>query len=84
MTTAAGDAGGLRARLVLALVSLALVAATLGLDLPRASQGEFWGDGATYYAMAWSLARDLDLRFDARGPRARSAPSTRAARRGSS
>ena len=47
------------------LVSLALVGTTLGLDLPRASQGEFWGDGATYYAMAWSLARDLDLRFDA-------------------
>jgi hypothetical protein len=39
---------------------------TLALDLPRASQGEFWGDGATYYAMAWSLARDLDLRFDER------------------
>ena len=57
--------GGLAgARLVLALVSLALVGTTLGLDLPRASQGEFWGDGATYYAMAWSLARDLDLRFD--------------------
>ncbi|HSD27527.1 MAG TPA: hypothetical protein VLL75_09490, partial [Vicinamibacteria bacterium] len=32
---------------------------------PRASKGEFWGDGATYYAMAWSVARDLDLRFDA-------------------
>ena len=49
---------------MLVLLSLALVGATLGLDLPRASQGEFWGDGATYYAMAWSLARDLDLRFD--------------------
>ena len=57
--------GGLAgARLVLWLVSLALAGTTLGLDLPRASQGEFWGDGATYYAMAWSLARDLDLRFD--------------------
>jgi len=54
-----------RLRLVLALATLALVAATAGLDLPRASKGEFWGDGATYYAMAWSLARDLDLRFDA-------------------
>ncbi len=39
--------------------------ATLGFDLPRASSSEFWGDGATYYAMAWSLARDRDLRFDA-------------------
>ena len=26
----------------------------------------FWGDGATYYAMAWSLAEDLDLRYEAR------------------
>ena len=52
-------------RLVLAFVSLALAGTTAGLDLPRASGGEFWGDGATYYAMAWSLARDLDLRFDA-------------------
>ena len=33
-------------------------------DLPRASRGEFWGDGATYYAMSWSLARDLDLRYE--------------------
>jgi hypothetical protein len=54
------------APLVLALVSLALAGATVGVDLPRAAKGEFWGDGATYYAMAWSLARDLDLRFDAR------------------
>jgi hypothetical protein len=46
-------------------VTLALAGATAGLDLPRASKGEFWGDGATYYAMAWSLARDLDLRLDA-------------------
>jgi hypothetical protein len=53
------------ARLVLWLSTLALVGTTLGLDLPRAAKGEFWGDGATYYAMAWSLARDLDLRFDA-------------------
>jgi len=52
-------------QLVLAVVSLALAGATAGLDLPRASGGEFWGDGATYYAMTWSLARDLDLRFDA-------------------
>ncbi len=52
-------------RLVLALVTVALAGATVGLDLPRASKGEFFGDGATYYAMAWSLARDRDLRFDA-------------------
>jgi len=53
------------ARLVLVAVTLALAGSTLALDLPRASEREFWGDGATYYAMAWSLARDLDLRFDA-------------------
>jgi len=51
-------------RLVLVLVTLALAGATAGLDLPKASGGEFWGDSATYYAMAWSLARDGDLRFD--------------------
>jgi hypothetical protein len=56
---------GAGAPLVLALATLALVGATAGLDLPRASDAEFWGDGATYYAMAWSLARDFDLRFDA-------------------
>ncbi len=53
------------ARLVLVAVTVALAGATLAIDLPRASDREFWGDGATYYAMAWSLARDLDLRFDA-------------------
>jgi hypothetical protein len=52
-------------RLVLVAVTVALAGATAGLDLPRASGREFWGDGATYYAMAWSLARDGDLRFDA-------------------
>ena len=52
-------------RLVLVLVTLALAGATAGLDLPKASGGEFWGDSSTYYAMAWSLARDGDLRFDA-------------------
>jgi hypothetical protein len=50
---------------VLALLTTALVGATLALDLPRAARGELWGDSATYHAMAWSLARDRDLRFDA-------------------
>lgn len=51
-----------------ALVALAvlLAAATLALDLPTASGRAFWGDGATYQAMAFSLARDLDLRHEAR------------------
>jgi hypothetical protein len=53
-------------RLVLAVVALALVVSAATLDLPRVSKGEFWGDGATYYAMAWSLAEDLDLRYEAR------------------
>ena len=48
-----------------ALVAL-LVAAAAATDLPAVSEGEFWGDGATYYAMAWSLARDLDVRYEAR------------------
>jgi hypothetical protein len=64
MGASAGATGTAGASRALALVSLALVATTLCLDLPRASKGEFWGDGATYYAMAWSLARDFDLRFD--------------------
>ena len=55
----------LRPRPLLALVALALVAGSFSLDLPRASGREFWGDGATYYAMSWSLARDLDLRYEA-------------------
>ncbi len=50
--------------LLLGLVAVALVAAALATDLPKASHGEFWGDGATYYAMSWSLARDLDLRYE--------------------
>ncbi len=54
----------LRARLALALVAVAIAAGAVSLDLPRASGREFWGDSATYYAMSWSLARDLDLRYD--------------------
>ena len=58
--------GDRQARLVLGALSAALALGTLALDLPRAARGEVWGDGATYHAMAWSLARDLDLRFEAR------------------
>jgi hypothetical protein len=58
--------GERRARLVLAAVVIAMVGGAAALDLPRVSGGEFWGDGATYYAMAWSLAWDLDLRYEAR------------------
>ncbi len=51
---------------VLAFLTAALVASTLALDLARTARGELWGDSATYHAMAWSLALDQDLRFDAR------------------
>lgn len=61
------EVAGRRAnRAALLLVAAAIVAATAALDLPSASNREFWGDGATYYSMAWSLARDLDLRYEAR------------------
>ena len=58
--------GDREARVVLVLLTTLLVAATLALDLPRAAGGETWGDGASYHAMAWSLSRDLDLRFEER------------------
>ena len=63
MTTASSDRA---ARTVLALVITGLTAGALATDLPRLSKGEFWGDGATYYLMARSLAEDLDLRYEAR------------------
>ncbi|MGE5126787.1 MAG: hypothetical protein ACM3PV_10880, partial [Betaproteobacteria bacterium] len=51
------------ARIALGVVSgLALLAGLL-VDLPRASDGRFWSDAATYHAMAGSLAFDHDLAF---------------------
>ena len=47
-------------------IVVALVGMAAWVDLPRLSEGQFWGDGATYYSMAWSLAEDLDLRYEAR------------------
>ena len=49
------------ARAVLAVVSGALVALAFAARIPQ-----FWADGATYHAMAWSLAEDGDLRYEAR------------------
>ncbi len=49
------------ARLVLGAFVAAMVAAVCLVRLPG-----FWGDGATYYTMAWSLAEDGDLRYEAR------------------
>ena len=50
-------------RIVLGVVSGLLLLTALGADLPRASDARFWSDGATYYAMAASLAFDGDLEF---------------------
>ncbi|HEY7514741.1 MAG TPA: hypothetical protein VIC87_09695, partial [Vicinamibacteria bacterium] len=54
------------ARLVLGGLGAGLVIGALATDLARRSGGEFWGDGATYVAMARSLAEDFDLRYEAR------------------
>lgn len=45
------------------MVVLALMGLALATDLARITGGRFFGDGATYYAMAWSLADDSDLQF---------------------
>jgi hypothetical protein len=49
-----------------ARVLLGVVAALLVLGVCRVRLTEFWGDGATYHAMAWSLAQDGDLRYEAK------------------
>jgi hypothetical protein len=49
--------------LVLAGLSAAFTAATLSVDLSSRA-GRFWSDGATYHAMARSLAEDFDLRYE--------------------
>jgi len=54
------------ARVALLVVTAALAAAALLVDLPRASGGRFWGDGATFYGMALSLAEEGDIRYEAR------------------
>jgi hypothetical protein len=46
-------------------VTVLLAGLAVSTDLASVSEREFWGDGATYYAMAWSLARDLDVRYEA-------------------
>lgn len=52
------------ARRVLAGVCGVLVVAALAIDFPARAGGHFWSDGATYYSMTWSLARDLDTRYE--------------------
>ncbi|HXK11867.1 MAG TPA: hypothetical protein VMT70_19665 [Vicinamibacteria bacterium] len=51
------------ARVVLGVVSGLVLLAALATDLPRAADGLFWSDAATYHAMAGSLAFDGDLTF---------------------
>jgi len=54
------------ARIVLWALTLGLGAAALCVDLPALSSGQFWGDGATYWSMAFSIAEDHDLRYEAK------------------
>lgn len=54
------------ARVVLGGLVAAILAAAWSVDLARLSGGAFWGDGATYYSMAWSLAEDGDLEYETR------------------
>lgn len=53
-------------RIGLGVVTGCLLAVPFLVDLPADSSGRFWSDGASYYAMAWSLAEDFDLRYEAR------------------
>jgi hypothetical protein len=54
------------ARGVLAVVIAALAVGLLWVDVAELSGRQFWSDGSTYYSMAWSLAKDADLRYEAR------------------
>lgn len=47
-------------------VALGLVVATLLLAVWTVRLPQFWGDGATYYTAARSLAEDFDLEYEAR------------------
>lgn len=51
---------------LLGALVLGLLGVGLGVDLPRLARHQFWSDGATYYAMTWSLVEDGDLRYQAR------------------
>ncbi len=46
---------------VLAVIAVAMIGAAASARVP-----EFWGDAATYHSMAWSLAEDGDLEYEAR------------------
>jgi hypothetical protein len=53
-----------KASWLLGLLGACLLGAALFVDLPALSGQRFWSDGATYHAMAMSLARDGDLRYE--------------------
>jgi hypothetical protein len=53
------------ARIALGVVSGLVLLAAAAIDLPKAADGRFWSDAATYHAMAGSLAFDGDLEFGA-------------------
>jgi hypothetical protein len=48
---------------VIGTIGLLLAGFSLTVDYPR-SAGTFWSDGATYYAMAHSLAFDFDITYE--------------------
>ena len=52
-------------RIAMAVVSGLVLLVAASVDLPRLADGRFWSDGATYHAMAASLAFDGDLDFRA-------------------
>ena len=54
------------ARVILGLIVAAMLIAALSVDVEELLQHRFWSDGATYYAMALSVAFDFDLRYEAR------------------
>jgi hypothetical protein len=51
---------------VLSIIVAATVAGVFLVDPVRLGNARFWSDGATYYGMAWSLAEDGDLQYEAR------------------
>jgi hypothetical protein len=53
------------ARVSLGVLSGLVLVASLFVDLKELADGRFWSDGATYHAMAGSLAFDADIEFRA-------------------
>ena len=49
----------------MAALALALLVVCFGSDPARLAGGRFFSDGATYYAMTWSLVSDFDVEYTA-------------------